>query len=73
MGVCQSKCPEGGTRLPQAVGRGMECPVSLAWKSFPPRAGECDKVKNFSGLLWQISNHFTVRLCNLPLNCDQSV
>ena len=30
MGVCQSKCPEGGTRLPQAVGRGMECPVSLA-------------------------------------------
>ena len=33
MGVCQSKCPEGGTRLPQAVGRGMECPVSLAWQS----------------------------------------
>ena len=25
-GVCQSKCPEGGARLPQAVGRGMECP-----------------------------------------------
>ena len=33
-GVCQSKCPEGGARLPQAVGRGMECP-SLAWQSSP--------------------------------------
>ena len=35
-GVCQSKCPEGGARLPQAVGRGMECP-SLAWQSSPER------------------------------------
>ena len=33
-GVCQSKCQEGGARLPQAVGRGMECP-SLAWQSSP--------------------------------------
>lgn len=33
-GSFSSECPEGGTRLPQAVGRGMECPVSLAGKSY---------------------------------------
>ena len=31
-GVCQSKCPEGGARLPQAVGRGDGMPLTCVAK-----------------------------------------
>ena len=55
-GVCQSKCPEGGARLPQAVGRGMECP-SLAWQSSPnPVFSQEEKIATILSDLTQIKD-----------------